>query len=439
MNAKKLPFFYGWVIVAMSCLLIFAVVGCGHNCWSVFTLQMCEDLGMSRQQFSAFYTVMSVTQIFTLMIIDKVFKKLGQLNTMRIFAVAMPLSLFAISRVGSAAGFYFFGIVLGFGTVASSFYSLAIIISKWFIDKKGTATGLVFMSSPLGSMILVPLVTGWAADMGWRKALVMLSLVMGVITAGITFIFLKEKPEDMGLVPYTEKSGSAGASGVEERPVDPDSLWGFTRVEALKLAGTWLFIAALAGNYMASSCNTVLIPYLQDIGFSPRTASIVQAAGMGSVALARFLGGRLSDRFGCARVLRVSLGLSPLFLFGMLIVSRTRMILPVLILGYGCTMIISTVMLPLTTGRFFGRMHYSSVLGLFNACGSAMGATVPLLLGTVCTIYGSYLPAFKIFFATTVLSFIIINLFIKVQAKAREKKILEQAPEKAKELLNTRV
>ncbi len=37
------------------------------------------------------------------------------------------------------------------------------------------------------------------------------------------------------------------------------------------------------------------------------------------------------------------------------------------------------------------------------------------------------------------MSFIMINLFIKVQAKSREKKITEQVPEKASELLKTKV
>ncbi len=434
MISKKLPFFYGWVIVAISCLQIFAVIGCGNNCWSVFTISMCEDLNITRQQFSGYFTVVSLTQIFGLMTINKVFDRLGQLNTMRIAAVVMPLALVAISRTTSIWGFYLCGIVLGYGVVASSFYSVAIILSKWFIDKRGSATGVVFMSSPLGSMVLVPLATGWNEALGWRTALLILAGIMASFTIVISFFLLKEKPEDMGLLPYVEEHVK-----MEEKPVDPDSLWGYTRKEALALTATWLFILAVLGNYLAGSCSNVLVPFLQDSGYSAKAAGLVHSAGLGVIALARFLGGKLSDRFGCAKVMRVTFALTPLFLLGLVLVPKTPLIIPVMILGFASSQVLGAVLTPLVCGKFYGRKHYTAIYGLFNAFGVAMGATIPLILGTVYTRYGSYLPAFETFLGLTVLSFFAVNLFIKLQLRNREKKIMEQVPEKAAELLGSRV
>lgn len=434
MSPKKLPFFYGWVIVFLSCLQVFAVVGCGNNCWSVFTISMCEDLSITRQQFSAYFTVVSITQIFALMTIDKVFARLGQLNTMKITAITGPLALLGISRVHSVWGFYAFGIVLGYGFIASSFYSVAIILSKWFIDKRGSATGMVFMSSPLGSMILVPLATGWDQTMGWRTAVTILAGIMAAITIPLAYFLLKERPEDIGLEPYVEERSQIG-----EKPVDPDSLWGYTRGEAIRLLSTWLFIAAIVGNYMAGACSNALVPYLQDTGFSARAAGWVHSIGLGAIAFARYAGGRLSDRFGCVRVLRVTYALTPLLLVGLVLVPKTTLVVPVMILGYASSQVLGAVLLPLITGRLYGRKHYTSMYGLFNAFGVAMGASIPLALGTVYTTFGSYLPAFKVILAVTIISFFIANLFATLQMKNREKKIHEQAPQMAEKLLNAKV
>ena len=68
-----------------------------------------------------------------------------------------------------------------------------------------------------------------------------------------------------------------------------------------------------------------------------------------------------------------------------------------------------------------------------------MGASIPLALGTVYTTFGSYLPAFKVILAVTIISLFIANLFATLQMKNREKKILEQAPQMAEKLLNAKV
>ena len=258
--------------------------------------------------------------------------------------------------------------------------------------------------------------------------------IMAAITIPLAYFLLKERPEDIGLEPYVEERSQIG-----EKPVDPDSLWGYTRGEAIRLLSTWLFIAAIVGNYMAGTCSNALVPYLHDTGFSARAAGWVHSIGLGAIAFARYAGGRLSDRFGCVRVLRVTYALTPLLLVGLVLVPKTTLVVPVMILGYASSQVLGAVLLPLITGRLYGRKHYTSMYGLFNAFGVAMGASIPLALGTVYTTFGSYLPAFKVILAVTIISFFIANLFATLQMKNREKKIHEQAPQMAEKLLNAKV
>lgn len=417
MSKDKSHLFYGWIIVALSCILIFGVIGIGHNCWSVYTIPMCDDLGITRQQFSNFFSVMMGVEIIALLVIDKIFHKIGQLNTMRIAAVMLPAALIGISRVHGLLGFYGYTVFLGFGIVASSFYALSIIVSNWFEDNRGTAIGIVFMSSPLGSMVMIPLVNKWINAYGWRTAIVIMAAIMGAITITISGFLMKEKPSDMGLEPYRDPNKK------KESPAKAaESLWGVDRQYVLSSAGGWLLIAALVGCCMAGSCSNTIVPYLRDIGYSDSTAANVHSIGMGLIGLARFSGGRLSDKFGVVRIMSLAYALSPLVMIGLVLLPIAgSAVMPLMLLGFAISQIGNAVCLPLMVELLFGRKNYSSIYGLFSAVNTAMGAMTPIVYGFFYDRYNSYLPTYRIFLCGSVLGFFALTAAIRVQLKAKEK------------------
>jgi len=411
--------FYGWIIVALSCLLLFAVIGVGHNCWSIFTIPMCEDLGMTRQQFSNFFTVMMCSEITALLTINKLFTKFGQLNIMRIAAFCLPLSILGISRINSFWGFYAFAIILGYGIIADSFYAISLILANWFIDEKGMAMGIVFMSSPFGSMILLPFVNKWIVSFGWRMALVILAAIMASLTISITWFGLKEKPEDLGLLPFRkEKNNKVNIQNSE-------TLWGVNRKELLKLPGGWFMIFAILTNYMTCTCTNTIVPYLCDIGYSSSAATTIDSIALGIIALGRFIGGKLSDRFGAEKVMQCGYLIAPFVLVGLILIPYGKIFIPLMLIGFSFSQFCNTVCLPMVTANLFGRKHYASVHGLFSAIGTSMGAFYPLIYGMVYTKKGSYLPTYKAFVIGGFLASILLFLAIKNQKKYKKEKRIE--------------
>ena len=115
--------------------------------------------------------------------------------------------------VGMAAGVLFMGNIRTFGMyVVGLFITQAFgnclafavhhgFVGSWFPTRKGVVMGWTTMGLPLTSMILVPFVTYcMAGDIGWKGFCYILSVVL-IILAVLTFVFLRNTPEEKGCYP----------------------------------------------------------------------------------------------------------------------------------------------------------------------------------------------------------------------------------------------
>lgn len=97
--------------------------------------------------------------------------------------------------------FLIWGLVVGTGTGCMATVFASTVASRWFVARRGLVTGALTAATASGQLIFLPLLTHLADNQGWRW--VGTTVAIGVAAAiPVVFLFLRDNPGDVGLVPY---------------------------------------------------------------------------------------------------------------------------------------------------------------------------------------------------------------------------------------------
>lgn len=407
---KKCPVFYGWIIAA-SCFLLMAIsIGIGYNIWSVFVIPICRDLNISRQLFSVFQALISVGAIIGTLCAKRTTKRFGEKAVMCTAAAILPLMLLVIAKFASLAYLYLCGLIIGLFLPALSFYMVAILISNWFIKRRGTITGLSFMGSGIGGMILLPLAERWIRLFGWQQALVILAGITALTTIPICFVLIVVEPKQKHMFPDNDRFSSK-TDYTEESPGKAYS--------KSEIDGTfWLFAIFIIGTNLLALVSTTTTPHLCDSGFSSASAARVHSYAMLFIAVMRTTNGFICDRIGVLHTMFLFALLAPIVCVGLLF-ARGLPIAPLLIaIGAGAANSIS-VDIPLMVEYLFGEKSYRQLYGIATALGDVTGVMTSLLCGTIYSKTGSYNPAYVSILVIAVSGYLCMMMCVRIKRKGK--------------------
>ena len=139
-DSKKPGVFYGyWVlIVAFLCLLLFS--GCSVGVFSLFVKPLQSEFGWSRGDvmiaFSLLFAVMGLTAPFVGSLIDR----FGVRGVIATGALAAGLSFASLYVMNHLWHFYAAYTVIGLGMAALGQVPASVMVSNWFVKRRGTAS-----------------------------------------------------------------------------------------------------------------------------------------------------------------------------------------------------------------------------------------------------------------------------------------------------------
>jgi predicted MFS family arabinose efflux permease len=163
--------------------------------------------------------------------------------------------------------------------MATTLYEPAFpVIARWFVRHRGRALTVLTFVAGFASVIYIPL-AGWLIRMqGWREALQSLACILAIGTVPLHAIFLRRRPEDMGLTP----DGDGPRGPEHSRPVQSLTERSISLDEAMRGATFWWLTLAFVMNIVGViAINVHLVSYLIDRGFESSFAATV----MGLVGL----------------------------------------------------------------------------------------------------------------------------------------------------------
>ena len=97
--------------------------------------------------------------------------------------------------------FLLWGLLVGAGTGCMATVFASTVASRWFVERRGLVVGVLTAASASGQLVFLPLLTHLADTVGWRWVGASVAIgAAGVIP--VVVLFLRNRPEDVGLVPY---------------------------------------------------------------------------------------------------------------------------------------------------------------------------------------------------------------------------------------------
>ena len=291
-NRKR--FFYGWIIVGASALILSIGLGLFVSTNSVFVKPVCYSLGFARSEFTFYRTIMMLTGALVLPLFGRFIKKAGVKLTLLSGAIALSSVVFCYSFANNIWHIYILAFLNGIFSNSLNFISIGLLVNAWFEDKRGIATGLAYAGSGLGGAVMIPIVSRIIELTDWRFAYRFMGVLGAVILIPVILIFIKNDPEKAGLTPY--RSPKAGEDK-KERAVNRS--FDLTLKEALKTGRFWLLVAAFFMISMfGSATNTHSTPFLSDIGYPAGTVSAIISLFMLCLTVGKIILGLIYDRFG---------------------------------------------------------------------------------------------------------------------------------------------
>lgn len=389
MNNKK-KFFYGWIIVAALFLVTMLPMVFISNFFSYYQVPICEEFGCSYAEFNISNVASTIAGIlFSLALASKVGK-----GRTRLFMLAGGLvaaaAIYFQSCITAVWQLYITFFAANFAFSAMTYVPINLIISNWFVDRKGLVTSIVFAGSGLGGMVFSSLAADIIANSGWRMGF-RLTAIITAIVAVLVFLLVRKSPAEMGLEPYAKSS--AGAQSYGESSAGPADDWpGLSKAEALRTGSFWLYAACLVCcGIVAAGVFTQVPTYLIENGvdYAPVMAVFNGVTVVGMVAIGPIID-KLGLKKGCvltclvAVVALICLMLVPQF--GSAAAYACMIIIP---FGAGITSLAP----PLLTGSMFGYRDYSGIYGLGNSCFMIGCMIGPVLSSGLRDGTGSYQPA----------------------------------------------
>src|SRR6202042_3173765 len=403
----RLPFFYGWIIIAVT----FVTMAIGVNARTAFSLlfppilgEFGWDRGVTAGAFSFGFVVSAVSSP----LIGRLMDRLGPRSVMELGVALMAAGLLLAPLTTQPWHLYLtIGVLVGSGSICLGYSGQSLYLPNWFNRRRGLAMGLAFAGVGLGSITLLPWMQHMIEQTGWRTACTAMGIVVLVVLVPINLL-LRKRPEDIGLRPDGDAAPSASSAAPISNVVDHD--WtniDWTLGRALRTARFWwLAVGYFCALYIWYAVQVHQTKYLLDIGFSPGVA----VWALGAVSLLGIPGqiafGHLSDRIGREWIWTVSCA-GFAICFAALVALKYFPVLPLVYLmvlaqgalGYGVTSIIGAIVLEIFQGKYYG-----SIFGTIMIAALAGGAAGPRVTGVLHDFFGDYTLAFVIGIGVSALS-----------------------------------
>ena len=410
--AQRLPFYYGWLVVAV----VFVTMAIGVNARTAFSLlypPILGEFGWDRGVTAGVFSFGFLLSALLSPLFGGMMDSRGPRTVTMIGIAATAAGLLLAARSSEPWHLYAtLGALVGAGSVCLGYSCQALFLPAWFVRRRGLAISIAFAGVGVGSIVLLPALQFLIDRYGWRTACVCLGLFALLLLSPLALL-LRRRPEDIGLQPDGH-TGTAGAAAAASRAYVVDHAWvaiEWTLGRAMRTTRFWwLALGYFLGLFCWYMVQVHQTKYLVEIGFSASEAAWalgwVSFAGVpGQIAL-----GQLSDRVGREIVWTIGLFGFLLTYVALLLLPGTPsmpllifMVLAQGLLGYGVTSVFGAIPAELFEGK-----HYGRIFGMLMLVSISGGAVGPWVAGLIHDQTGSYAWAFWIAIACGFISVLAI-------------------------------
>ena len=403
---KKPKFFYGYVVVGASFLILAVVMGVIFN-FGIFLKPLLTEFGWTRAEtsgaYSLLFTIYGLLSIFAGRLNDR----FGPRIILTVSSFLLGLGYLLISHISALWQLYLvYGVIIGVG-ISGCFVPLTSTAAKWFVRRRGLMTGIVVSSIGVGAMIMPPLATQLISAYGWRTAYMIFGIIVLVVTL-VAAQFLRRDPSQVGQLPDGESELRQGTLVFQSK--------GFPLREAIRTNQfRMLCVMFFCFGFSMHAILVHIVIYATGLWITLADAATILVVMGGLNIVGRMVIGIGSDRVGSKQgLILVFATLVAAMLWLQFARELWALNLFAVVFGFANGGVI--VLMSSVGAELFGLRAHGAILGIYTFLFSVGGAIGSVLAGRIFDITGSYQLAFRVFVA---LSIVGLTLSILVKPTSR--------------------
>jgi MFS family permease len=259
-------------------------------------------------------------------------------------------------------------------------------VGQWFQRRRGRVMGFSLVAFALFQRFYLPWMQAFIETHGWRAAWLFVGVVMAVVVLPLLGIFLRDRPEDFGLIP----------DGKPKQVANGDSVLLEENWQLAQALRTPIFWAFTFGRMLAGAWGTALIFHqvsiFEGLGYDAHAAANTYGQIALMTAAFTLVSGWLVDRLRPGYLITLQM---VAFIAASLMaqVMTDPGLLLLYTVGFGIFMGVGSVFDSSVWVSLFGRQHQGAIRGfvaMTTVTGTAIG---PLVFGLAFDNSGSYTPA----------------------------------------------
>lgn len=400
--ARRLSFFYGWVVLACAACAAFARQGPAVATLTIFMAPMTMEFGWSSSEMSGAVALGGILAAITTPMLGPLVDRHGARAMLCAAVLVTGVAALLLSQTSSLLMFYLFFCVARMNFAGPFDLGIYGAVNNWFVRRRPIANSMVSAALMIG-LTSMPLIAHFAMlSGGWRAGWIAVGLTVLIVGFLPSFILMARRPEDMGLRPDGDAAPAEGAlGGAVEEPV-------FTRAEAMRSPAFWTLLAFTALAYpVQAGVSLHQAPHLLERGLDPTIAATVVSLFSAVTGVSGFLYGMFTRRFGVRAMLNLSgVSMAAGCVLIMSVDSAASAYLSVVVFGIGLGGLLTIP--PLAWADYFGRRSYGAIRGVALSVQVSAQACGPMISAVLRDWTGDYVASLEVFAGLSVAAALVI-------------------------------
>src|SRR5512145_1402123 len=201
-RATKSKFFHGWYIVSVGILVNIAGTFAFSSTLSIFLKPITEELGVSRGAFSLIRTFEIGVAAMIVPLLGPWIDRHGGRGVLVLGVLMEGAGLLLSSLVQS---FWQFALVrcslVIAGEALLGSLVINVTIAQWFVRKRGRAMAIANLGTGVAKLGIPLAAASLFIWVGWRNTWAIFGIVALLLVVAPALIFMRRRPEDIGLLP----------------------------------------------------------------------------------------------------------------------------------------------------------------------------------------------------------------------------------------------
>ena len=377
---------YSWLILAAGFLILFFSGG-SRFAFGLMLKPMSEDLDVSRSTLSLAVTMFMVVSAVAMPFVGRLVDRWSLRGTIAIGAGIAAAGLVLLGQVqNSWQVFIVYGLIYALGNSGTSIAPVVVMVSQWFIERRGVATSMAVSGNAIGQLFIVAALASLLVAIGWRSSFTILAIANVVVLLPLTLLVVRPAPP----APEIETPESPGS----EPPPQPLSLrQALSSRPFLLLVGIYS-ICGFQDFFVA----THIVAFAQDQGVGDVLAGNL-LAWMGVMGLLGVLmAGVMADAFGASRPTALCFAMR-IGIFALILPFQGTPAILVFGLLYGFTFLITAPLTVVFLGNIYGPHRLGTLTGTVSMIHQITGGLGAFAGGWIYDLTGTYNIAFVLMLA----------------------------------------